>query len=422
MKFQRLRGTRDIIPSESYLWQRIVINTFRILEKYGIKLIITPTIEDKNLFIRSTGEGTDIVIKEMYDFKDKKGRDIVLRPEGTPSIVRAFLENSLPEKIDLCYIGPMFRYEKPQKGRNREFYQIGVESFGSSSVYKDAEIIKLAYDILKSIGIKSFILKLNTLICKECGPVYLKTLDEYLKKNLNNLCENCRAKIERNATIRVLDCKEEKCKKVIDKAPAIKDYLCEKCRRNFTLIKDLLKDLEVPFEEDPHLVRGLDYYTGFVFEFVTDKLGPQQNTLLAGGRYDNLVMELGNKDIPAIGFAMGVDRVAEVLLTEGKIEDKGIDVFIVVDFERMKKGFLLLSKLRENNISATMSFENKSFKSQMREANDKKASFVLILGENEEKNNFVSVKNMKTGEQKQILNGSVVEEIKKMLTPDILFF
>lgn len=419
MKFQRLRGTKDIIPSESFLWQKVIINTFKILEKYGIKLIITPTIEDKNLFIRSTGEGTDIVIKEMYDFKDKKGRDIVLRPEGTPSIVRAFIENSLPEKIDLCYIGPMFRYEKPQKGRNREFYQIGVESFGSASVYKDAEIIKLAYDILKSTGIKSFILKLNTLSCKECGPVYLKTLGEYLNKNSNNLCENCWRKMERNATIRVLDCKVEKCKIVIDKAPAIKDFLCEKCLGNFTLIKDLLKDLEVPFEEDHHLVRGLDYYTGFVFEFVTDKLGPQQNTLLAGGRYDNLVRELGGKDIPATGFAMGIDRVVEVLLTEGKIEDRKIDVFIITDPERIKKGFLLLSKLRENNISATMSFESKSFKSQMREADDKKASFVLILGENEEKNKFVSVKNMKTGEQKQISNENVAEELEKVFTKDV---
>ncbi len=415
MKFQRLRGTKDVIPAESNLWQYIIVNTFKIIEKYGIKLIITPAIEDKNLFVRSVGEGTDIVVKEMYEFKDKKGRDIVLRPEGTASVVRAYIENSLPEKIDLCYAGPMFRYEKPQKGRNREFYQIGVESFGSASVYKDAEIIKLAYDILKKLCISSFILKINILSCKECGPVYLKELGEYLKKNSDNLCENCKGKIERHAMIRVLDCKEEKCRAIINNAPSIKKFLCEKCTKNFALIKNLLKDLNVPFEEDTNLVRGLDYYTGIVFEFITDKLGPQQNTLLAGGRYDNLVRDLGGKDIPATGFAMGIDRVADVLLAEGKKQEKNIDVFIVTDPERIKNGFILLSELRENNISAVMNFESRSFKSQMREADDRKASFVLILGEDEEKNKFVSIKNMKTGEQKQIANERLVEELKKML-------
>lgn len=419
MKFQRLRGTKDVIPPESFMWEEIIYKTFRILKQYGIKLIITPTIEDRNLFIRGIGEGTDIVIKEMYEFKDKKGRDIVLRPEGTASIVRAFIENLLPENIDLFYIGPMFRYEKPQKGRNREFYQIGVESFGSASVYKDAEIIKLAYDVLKTIGINSFILKINILNCNECAPVYLQSLGEYLKKNENLLCDNCRNKIKRNAMIRVLDCKEEKCKIIINKAPAVNEFLCKKCKDDFILIQNLLNELKVPFNVDTNLVRGLDYYTGIVFEFVTDMLGPQQNTLLAGGRYNNLVKELGGKDIPATGFAMGIDRVAEVLVSQGKIQDKNTDVFIMTDKERINKGFILLCKLRENNISAVMNYEGRSFKSLMREANDKKAGFVLIFGENEEKNNFVSIKNMQTGEQKQISVDNVVEELKKMLINNI---
>ncbi|HPD18871.1 MAG TPA: histidine--tRNA ligase [Candidatus Goldiibacteriota bacterium] len=419
MKFQRLRGTDDVTPEKSFVWKHIIVNTFNVFEKYGIKLIVTPVIEDKNLFVRGIGEGADIVIKEMYEFKDKKGRDIVLRPEGTASVVRAYIENSLPEKTDLCYAGPMFRYEKPQKGRSREFYQIGVESFGNSSAYKDTEIIKLAYDVLKAVGTDSFVLKLNTLNCMECGPVYIKVLYEYLKKNVEKLCGNCKGKMERNAIIRVLDCKEELCREVIKDAPSIRDFLCEKCRKKFDDIKNLLNDLNVPFEEDFRLVRGLDYYTGVVFEFVTDKLGPQQNTLLAGGRYDNLVHELGGKEIPATGFAMGIDRVAEVLTGEGKISEKNPDVFIVTDADRIKNGFILLSRLRENNVSASMSFEGRSFKSQMREADDKKARFVLIIGENEEKNKYISVKNMKTGEQKQVPLENVVEEIKKMSVKNV---
>jgi histidyl-tRNA synthetase len=415
MKFQRLRGTQDVIPPESFIWQEVIINTFNILRQYGIKLIITPTIEDRNLFIRSVGEGSDIVIKEMYEFKDRKGRDIALRPEGTASVVRAYIENSLPEKIDLCYIGPMFRYEKPQKGRNREFYQIGVESFGDASVYKDIEIIKLAHDILINIGIKNFILKINILNCSICGPGYLKSLEDYFNNNIENLCENCKGKLQRKAVIRILDCKEEKCKNIINNAPLIKDFLCKKCSDNFILTKDLLNNLKIPFKEDLHLVRGLDYYTGIVFEFITDKLGPQQNTLLAGGRYDNLVKELGGRDIPATGFAMGIDRVVDVLTQQGQITEKNIDVFIVTDPERIKKGFLLLTKLRENNFTAIMSFESKSFKAQMREANDKKAIFTLIIGEEEEKGNFVSVKNMKTGEQKKISVENIINELKNII-------
>ncbi|MCX8094067.1 MAG: histidine--tRNA ligase [Candidatus Goldbacteria bacterium] len=420
MKFQRLRGTKDILPPESLLWEKVIINTFNILKNYGIKLIITPTIEDRNLFIRSIGEGTDIVIKEMYEFKDKKGRDIALRPEGTASIVRAYIENSLPEKIDLCYLGPMFRYEKPQKGRNREFYQIGVESFGVASIYKDVEIIKLAYDILKAVGINDFTLRINMLNCKECNTDYIKSLTKYLNKNINTLCDNCRGKIERNAILRVLDCKEDKCRSITANAPLIKDFLCKKCMWNLDLAKDLLNNLKIPFKEDFHLVRGLDYYTGLVFEFITDKLGPQQNTLLAGGRYDNLVKEMGGKDIPATGFAMGIDRIVEVLAAEGIQEEQKLNIYIVSDSERMQKAFLLLLKLRENNISAVMNFDNKSFKSQMREADDKKVKFVLILGEEEEKGNFVSMKDMKTGEQKKVGNEIVIEEVKNLLAQDVI--
>jgi histidyl-tRNA synthetase len=412
VKYQRLRGVKDTFAPESSAWECVIAAALRAMDNYGYKLIITPVIEEKALFCRGIGEGSDIVMKEMYDFKDKKGRDIVLRPEGTASVVRAFIENSLPQKSDLWYIGPMFRYEKPQKGRNREFYQIGVESFGDASAHKDAEVIKLASDILKNAGLKGSVLNINTLNCRECGPVYVKALVEYLNKHKSRLCETCMQKIER-APVRVLDCKVESCKEVVAGAPKPVDYLCDKCKSHYSEVKKLLAAVKVSFIENPLLVRGLDYYTGVVFEFVTDKLGPQQNTVLAGGRYDGLVYDLGGKDTPATGFAMGIDRIVEVLAAEGvTAAETGLDAFIVVDAQYMAEAFTLLNILRENSIKAGMSFEGKSFKSQFREADSRKARFVLVIGENEIKNNTVTLKNMASGEQTEVKKEDVINKLK----------
>jgi histidyl-tRNA synthetase len=415
MKYQRLRGVRDTLPPESILWEHVAARAVMTLKNCGYRLIITPVIEERALFTRGIGEASDIVIKEMYDFKDKKGRDIVLRPEGTASVVRAYIENSMPEKSDLFYIGQMFRYEKPQRGRNREFYQIGVESFGDRSPYKDAEIIKLAADILRNAGVKSSSLRINTLNCPECGPGYIKVLTEYLNVNKAKLCGSCTAKLER-APIRVLDCKNEECREAIAGAPKIADYLCEKCKTHFSAVKNLLKDIKVDYVEDPLLVRGLDYYTGVVFEFITDKLGPQQNTVLAGGRYDRLVHELGGRDTPATGFALGIDRVIEVLIAEaGAAPQDILDVFIVADTNYTKEAFVVLNSLRENNIKAAMSFEGKSFKSQFREADSRKAVFTVIIGENEIKNKSVMLKNMASGEQTEVKTGDLVLNLKSKI-------
>jgi histidyl-tRNA synthetase len=415
MKCQKLRGTKDTYPPESFLWEHVVIKAFETIKTYGYGLIVTPTIEEKALFSRGIGEGSDIVLKEMYDFKDKKGRDIVLRPEGTASVVRAYIENSLPEKTDLAYIGQMFRYEKPQKGRNREFYQIGVESFGDSTPYKDAEVIKLASDILRNTGISGCELRLNTLACPECGPGYINALKKYLESNRDKLCGNCLHKLER-APIRVLDCKEESCRAIITNAPLIKDYLCEKCKSHFSEVKEILKSLKVDFIEDSLLVRGLDYYTGVVFEFITDKLGPQQNTVLAGGRYDGLVEELGGKKTPATGFAMGIERMIEVLSADNnKAPKDSLDVFMIADEKFLKEAFGVLNMLRENKIKAGMSFEGRSFKSQFREADSRKAGFTVIIGENEIKNGSVMLKNMASGEQIEVKTGDLVLNLKSKI-------
>jgi histidyl-tRNA synthetase len=415
VKYQRLRGVKDTYTPESGVWERVIAAAYSILNNYGYKLIITPVIEEKALFCRGIGEASDIVMKEMYDFKDKKGREIVLRPEGTASVVRSFIENSLPQKSDLWYIGPMFRYEKPQKGRSREFYQIGVESFGDASAQKDAEVIKLASDILKKSGLNTSILNINTLNCKECGPVYVKALVAYLDKNKDRLCGTCVQKMDR-VPVRVLDCKVETCKEVVAAAPKPADYLCDKCKNHYLEVKKILTAVKISFIENTLLVRGLDYYTGVVFEFVTDKLGLQQNTVLAGGRYDRLVYDLGGKETPATGFAMGIDRIVEVLAAEGPAAvEPGLDVFIVVDEKYITDAFFLLNTLRENNIKSGMSFEGKSFKSQFREADGHKARFTIVIGETEIENKTVMLKNMADGSQEEVKTGLLVSNLKSRI-------
>ena len=403
VKFNRLRGVKDVIPPDSAVWEHVIKRAAEVMKLYNYKLIVVPTIEERALFVRGIGDGTDIVVKEMYDFKDKKGRDIVLRPEGTASVVRAYIENSLPEKSDLYYIGQMFRYEKPQKGRDREFFQIGVESFGDPTAFKDAEVIKLCHDMLKNIAITSYEIHVNSTGCKECRPKYALVLVKYLGPLKTSLCGDCQKKMERGAAIRVLDCKDESCKKIAAGAPKITEHLCAGCAEHHGLFKEVLSGTGIKFIENPNIVRGLDYYTRTVFEFITDKLGAQQNTVLAGGRYNNLVHELGGKETPAVGFAAGIERIAEVLAAEGKTPaEAAITAFIIKDKQYVKEAFKVLNLLRDSGISAVMSFEEKSFKSQFREADSKKTKYAVILGENEIKNNSAAVKNMTTGSQEEV--------------------
>ncbi|HRU38317.1 MAG TPA: histidine--tRNA ligase [Candidatus Goldiibacteriota bacterium] len=414
MKYARLRGVKDVFGAESAAWEKVVSSAAAVFKRYGYSLIITPVIEERALFCRGIGEASDIVMKEMYDFKDKKGRDIVLRPEGTASIVRAYIENSLPAKSDLWYIGPMFRYEKPQKGRNREFFQVGAECFGDATAAKDAEIIKLASDVLSAAGAGKSELNINMLNCSECGPEYIKALKKYLAANADNLCDTCKQKTER-APVRVLDCKSESCRETVRNAPKPVEHLCEKCAARYAEVKKLLGAVSVKFTENPMLVRGLDYYTGLVFEFITDKLGPQQNTVLAGGRYDKLVAELGGRETPATGFAMGIERLVETASAEGvSYEADGLKAFVVTDPAYIDRGFSLLCSLRDAGISAGMGFEARSFKSQFREADSKKAQYVMILGETEVKNGTVSMKNMATGAQEELRIGDAIDKLRQV--------
>jgi len=411
MKYSRLRGVKDVLPDESFIWEYIITKAIEIFKRYNYELIIVPTIEEEGLFIRSIGEGTDIVLKEMYNFTDKKGRKIALRPEGTASVVRAFVE-SPGEKTDFYYIGQMFRYDKPQKGRDREFYQIGVESFGINSIYKDFEIIKLAKDVIENIGIKSFTIHINNLGTRQIQKNYSEVIRDFLKQKKENLCEDCKNKLER-APLRILDCKNNNCQEQLKGLPSISDFLDKESIEKYEQFKNLLKAFDINFFENKNLVRGLDYYTGLVFEFVTDKLGPQQNTILAGGRYDNLVEELGGKPTPAIGFAMGIERVCEVLKLEKKLQAESPYVFIVYDEKFTKNAFDLLFKLRDENFKTLTSFEQKSFKGQMRKANQLNAKYVIILGEEEIKEGVVSVKNMADGMQQKIKENEIFEFLKK---------
>lgn len=401
-KFNRLRGTKDVYFPESAKWEKVVAAAAAVMKIYNYKLIVTPTIEERALFVRSIGDTTDIVVKEMYDFKDKKGRDIVLRPEGTASVVRAYIENSLPEKSDLYYIGQMFRYERPQKGRDREFFQVGVESFGDATALKDAEVIKLASDFISAVGITGHSVEINSVGCPECRPAYGVAIKKYFDAHKDKLCADCANRLER-APLRVLDCKEEKCKELAKGAPQLPDSLCPKCKEHHAAVKTALAGSKVKYSENPTLVRGLDYYARTVFEFKTDKLGPQQNTILAGGRYDGLVRELGGKDVPAVGFAAGIERVAMVLEAEkGAIEPEGITAFIIYDAKFQANALTALDLLRSQAVACAMSYEAKSFKAQFREADSKKAKFAVVIGETEAAQDAASVKNMATGNQELV--------------------
>jgi len=409
MKYSRLRGVKDIYGADSFLWQKLIASCALVFDKYNYTLIIPPTIEDLALFTRGIGEGSDIVIKEMYNFKDKGDRDIALRPEGTASVTRAYIENSMPEKSSFYYMGQMFRYERPQTGRYREFFQIGAECFGDASPMKDAEVIMLSEEIIKTAGINSYELNINNLGAK---PGYRDDLMAFLNSKTELLCEDCKRKAVR-APLRVLDCKNPKCREATAAAPLITNNLSEEAGLKYNEIKKILTEHGVKFRENPAMVRGLDYYTGTVFEFVTDKLGPQQNTILAGGRYDNLVEELGGRKTPATGFALGIERMVEVMKAEGagSTGTGGVKAFIVYDKNYALNAFALLKELREAGIKSSMSFDEKSFKAQFREADSKGAQYVIIIGEAEAAKNIFSVKKMATGDQKEYSVKEMIKEI-----------
>ncbi|MCC3145355.1 histidine--tRNA ligase [Halanaerobium sp. Z-7514] len=417
MKFNAPRGTNDILPPEIEKWQYIEEITHKLFKNYNYQEIRTPIFEYTELFQRGIGEVTDIVEKEMYTFEDKSGRSITLRPEGTASVIRSFLENKIygqAQPTKYYYIGPMFRYERPQSGRFRQFHQLGVEAIASNDPALDAEIISLGIRLLEKFGLEDFELHLNSVGCKSCRPKYMEKLKTFLTKNKAELCDKCKERIERNP-LRVLDCKNQSCQAVIKDAPKITEHLCEECELHFSEVQSFLDVLNIEYIINPLLVRGLDYYTHTAFEIKDNALGAQ-NTVFGGGRYNGLAEEIGNRDIPGIGFALGIERL--LLSLQAKeiniVEAEGIDLYITVIGEKAKKeAFRLLDILRKEEFKTEIDYLDRSVGSQMKSADRMNAEYTIIIGENELNNNSATIRNMKSGNEAEIKLSNLLKEMKQ---------
>jgi len=406
VKFKSVRGTRDVFSPEIELWQYLENTAVALLKAYGFSEIRTPIFEESALFNRSIGEDTDIVEKEMYSFQDKKGRNLTLRPEGTAGVIRAAIEQNLLVQSNIAklyYLGPMFRYERPQAGRYRQFYQIGAECVGSDNYRRDLEIILWCVDYFAAIGLTGLKVCLNSVGCADCRPAYREVLKKYLQDQTGKLCGDCQRRAVKNP-LRVLDCKVDSCREIIFGIPAMQDWLCDACKTNLSEIEADLKKEKVNFIIDKYLVRGLDYYTRTVFEIKSENLGAQ-DTIAAGGRYDKLVQELGGPPMPAVGFALGLERVSEVRQKQKAVATPGnrIDIFFALLGEQAQnRAAGVIRELRQQRIKVEAVFENKSLKSQMRLADQSGAKFTAILGEEELKKDSVTLRNMQTKEQKDI--------------------
>ena len=403
MIIQKPKGTKDLLPEDTYKLQYVEKKVSRLFQNYGFKEIRVPVFEHTELFNRGVGETTDVVQKEMYTFDDKGGRSITLRPEGTAGTIRAYLEDgmaSLPSPVKLWYNMAMYRYENVQKGRLREFHQIGLELIGSSSYLADVETILIGKRIFDSLGIKNIKVNLNSIGCPKCRGEYQKKLREFIGKNLNEYCDDCKSRFDKNP-MRILDCKQEKCKKFNNGAPMMIDYLCNECQEHFENVKKSLKAQNVDFEIDSGIVRGLDYYTKTVFEFIDEKSGL---TVLGGGRYDGLVQELGGAPTPAVGFATGVERLMEMVneAIGDKIEERKPDLYILScgDNENLK-AIEIAEKLRDKDIFVERDLFERSFKAQMKYSDKIGVKNLIVIGENELSSGVVKVKNMATGEEQE---------------------
>ncbi len=400
------RGTEDVLPAQVKLWQHIENVARETAELYGFGEIRTPVFENTELFQRGVGDTTDVVQKEMYTFNDKGGRSITLKPEGTATLVRSYIENSLyanPQPTKLFYIIPCFRYEKPQSGRLREFHQFGIECFGAESPVCDTEIIALAHTFLKNAGITDFTLNINSIGCPVCRAEYNKKLKEYFEGYKDKLCGTCLERLEKNP-LRIIDCKSEICSEIAKNAPKIIDYLCEECNNHFEETKKGLENLGIKYNVDPDIVRGLDYYTKTVFEFVSGSLGAQ-STVCGGGRYSGLVEELGGKPAEGIGFAVGLERLILILNNENKIENKmtAPKLFCATIGDKAKAfAQKYIYELRNSGIRAEMDLLSRSVKAQMKYADKIFAEYSVVLGDDEIDNNKAIFKNMRTGETKEL--------------------
>lgn len=406
---QAPKGTQDLLPSESAKWRTVEQVMRSEAAVHGFGEVRTPVFEHTELFLRSVGDTTDVVEKQMYTFNDKGGRSVTLRPEGTASAVRAMLEHGvyndgLPVKV--YYHTSCYRYEKPQAGRLREFHQFGVEMFGAADPAADAEVICLAKGIFDRLGVRNLTLELNSIGCPTCRARYHQALKDYFAGYQDQLCETCQSRLQRNP-MRILDCKSPVCSKIAENAPVILDYLCDDCREHFEGVQEYLRQAGVAFTINPTIVRGLDYYTRTVFEFVSNDLGAQ-STVCGGGRYDGLVEQMGGKPTPGLGFGLGMERLMLVLQAQG-IElpgDPPCEVFIAsMGKEASCRAFVLAEQLHRCGVAASCEVCGRSLKAQMKYANKIGAAFTLVLGEEELAAGKAKIKNMKTGEQKSISLG-----------------
>ena len=419
LNVQSIKGTQDVLPSESYKNQFLESTILEIADTFGFKEIRTPVFEYTELFQRSVGDTTDVVQKEMYTFDDKGGRSITLRPEGTAGAARSFLEHglfneTLPRKV--CYFTSCYRYEKPQAGRLREFHQFGVECFGTASPAADAEVISLANEVFSFLGITDISLEINSIGCPQCRKEYHEALKNYFESRKTELCETCLGRLEKNP-MRILDCKSPVCSKIAENAPVMIDYLCGECSEHFEKVKKYLDTMEIEYTVNPKIVRGLDYYTKTVFEFVSKGIGAQ-GTVCGGGRYDGLIEELGGQHTPALGFGMGIERLM-LLMESQNIEypaDKTCDVYLgATDEISLLRAMKIVKDLRSDGVSAQTDVAGRSLKAQMKYADKIKAKYSMILGSDEISSGEASLKNMSTGEKCQVKLDSFADEFMNIM-------
>lgn len=419
MLTQAPRGTKDVLPDESYLWQLIEKTQREVCALYGMREVRTPVIEHTELFQRSVGDTTDVVQKEMYTFKDRGDRSITLKPEGTAGVVRAFIESGLcaqPLPQKMCYINcPVFRYEAPQSGRLREHHQFGVEVFGAPDASCDAELISLALDVMGRLGVKGLMLRINSIGCPTCRETYKRKLIDFLNERRDQLCKTCLDRMERNP-LRVLDCKEPGCKAATVGAPSILDNLCDDCRNHFDALKRYLDALGIAYEVDSRIVRGLDYYTKTVFEIVTPTEDGEL-TVCGGGRYDGLIEQLGGPATPGVGFGMGVERMLLVQQMQGASEEEAplYDVFVATMGQAARlEGMKLVRELRENGLRADIDHACRSMKAQFKYAGKAGAKNVVVIGGDELEKGVVKLRDMENSVEAEVARDKIIEILLEM--------
>lgn len=409
------KGTKDMLPKDSYKWRKVRNIADELARKYNLKEISTPGFESTELFVRTDGESSDIVNKEMYTFLDKGDRSITLKPEGTAGVVRSFIENGLGNDVlplKLFYITPCYRYEKPQAGRLREHHQFGCEIFGANSLASDVETILIALDFYKALGIEPTI-HINFLGCDDCKAKYKELLKEYTTPKLSEMCEDCHKRYETNI-LRMLDCKSTECKAILAGAPKVTECLCDDCQTKFDSLTASFDNFGIKYVVDSKLVRGLDYYTDFVFEFIDEDKTLGQNALGAGGRYDNLVSSLGGKPTPTIGFGIGIERLLLYIESKGieLVDDRQIDVYVASLTDNKQFIFKFVKNLRDAGFAVESDLMGRSFKAQFKYADKIGARFVITIGDDEISEGKLSIKNMQTGEQVKMTEAEIMEFLK----------